>query len=261
MHKYFEPPGITKFGHKREAYLNQWITRDIFTRLVNLTDNIAKGTIRLSQAKDHVFFQTCKQVLAMFRDLSERLSPITSFRKAKYPNTCAFIERNSPIFDIQVFGSNNFSWINACPTLVSDYIEEQRRLNTGHHQQQQQQRSSGGTSMSYSLAACYTASAYDLIKFIRNHDCHFYDKSKTIRTALGERPREYLDFFIRRFPALATQAFILLNEIRTKYATETGTMNLARHLKDIEYTIISSFTSDCVDGINVYGYTDDENDM
>lgn len=247
-------------NEKKEAYLNQWLTRDIYIRFMNMTENITEGRIKVGQAKDHVFFLNCKQTLSMIRDLSERLGPITPTKRYCFPRTCRLIDTLSTEFDNRTFGNSFFDWIAACPANVAQYINDQNSQNANFHQQRVSS-ASAGASTSYSTAASYNASGYDLMKFIRNHDSHFYNKGLALRETLGERPRKYLDFFVRRFPALATQAFVLYNKIRNSYAVEASTVNLCRHLKDIEYSIVSSFDSDACDGFVVYNNADDENDM
>lgn len=257
-HDFFKP-SVTPVQRK-EAYLNQRLTYDMHNRLTNMMQNIAEGKLGLPYAKDHVFFLTCRQTLTVFRDLSDRLS-LALNKKHAFPAVSMIIDNSKLEFDAKVFGANSVDWEDAVPMNIKCYIEGQRTENTAHRAQQTQQRSAGGSvSTSYSTASFYGSSAYDLVKFIRNHDTHFYNKGNDIRATLGERPRKYLDFFVRRFPALATQSFVLYNRILSGFALDTLSQNLSKNLKNIEYSHVPLYTPDAVDGFVVYNIADDDND-
>lgn len=149
----------------------------------------------------------------MLKSTSEAIS-------SRNGNTQAFryaVDINKAVFTKKLFSTVPYEWANDCSLEVQNHIIDQAAMNAAHVTQ-----AGSVPSSSY-----YSGSGYDLLKFIRNRDVHYFHSNaavdnKLINAEMGTRPRQYLDYFVRRFPSLVVSTFMLVLSLHELDAIPNG---------------------------------------
>lgn len=282
----FVTPNTTE--ERVEVYQNKLISRDMQNRLDNLLMNIEYGTIDLQFLECHVFFYCSRKVLAMIYKLAEvfKIVPLPKekpgydqsfrnhyfkFRLIDAPNPKYAPSPNPLATEIYTFGNKCLSlkdkWYLSMPVQVVDLIKSKMadnkvfRGNKKRQDKESKAKSRSGTvkeeessltaessAHTYTSAGYYGNDIYGLLKFIRNHDSHYQQQTKEIRGLLGERVRPYCDFFVRRFPGLATAVFCQVASSNFPYRTS----NQFAEVQTMKFKQLHTYEADHIEGVIEY---------
>lgn len=205
--------------------------------------------------KDHCLFYTPREVLMFFKSLSESFSSARAV-SANYQTT---ITDNEKAFNEYVFGKGAVGgWLQHCSRAIQNHVLAQRASAQGRSNVQG----------SLPNSAYYTDNGYDLLKYIRNQEVHYYGYNtdpmrQSINNDFGTRPRSFLEYFTRRFPNLVTASFTISVVLDTAYgAPNAEILRRSRSIKIHEGPIHTSdlFLSDHAHPPYVYDPFEDETD-